>query len=77
LLQEYKAVVTALLSDGSPEKLCETLECWVSLSLSGYIPRDNLDIKHDVLDWHGDHLYTNFHTLYDSLREAGYFIEVI
>ena len=45
-------------------------------STSGYMPRDNLDIKHDVLDWHGDHLFTNFHTLYDSLRDAGYFVEV-
>ncbi|GAX78554.1 hypothetical protein CEUSTIGMA_g5994.t1 [Chlamydomonas eustigma] len=43
----------------------------------GYIPRDNLDIKHDVLDWHGDHLYTNFHNLYDSIRGAGYFIEIL
>ena len=43
----------------------------------GYIPRDNLDIKHDVLDWHGDHLFTNYHTLYDSLTSAGYFVEIL
>lgn len=35
---------------------------------AGYIPRDNLDIKQDILDWHGDHLYTNFHGLYDAAR---------
>jgi hypothetical protein len=35
---------------------------------AGYIPRDNLDIKHDILDWHGDHLFTNYHGLYDALR---------
>ncbi len=43
---------------------------------TGYIPRDNLDIKHDILDWHGDHLFTNFHVLFDRLRDAGYFVEV-
>jgi len=43
----------------------------------GYIPRDNLDIKHDVLDWHGDHPHTNFHQLYDALTAAGYFLEVL
>lgn len=43
----------------------------------GYVPRDNLDIKHDVLDWHGDHPHTNFHQLYDALTDAGYFVEVL
>lgn len=43
----------------------------------GYMPRDNLDIKHDVLDWHGDMLWTNFHTTYDKLRDAGFFVEVL
>jgi membrane-bound transcription factor site-1 protease len=33
------------------------------------MPRDNLDIKHDILDWHGDHLFTNFHNLYNYLRD--------
>jgi hypothetical protein len=36
---------------------------------AGYMPRDNLDIKHDILDWHGDHLFTNFHGLYNYLRD--------
>ena len=44
---------------------------------SGYIPRDNLDIKHDVLDWHGDHLFSNYHTLYDSLTGRGYYVEIL
>ena len=26
----------------------------------GYVPRDNLDRKRDLLDCHGDHLHTNF-----------------
>lgn len=43
----------------------------------GYIPRDNIDIRHDVLDWHGDHPHTNFHQWYDELTNAGYFIEVL
>lgn len=42
----------------------------------GYLPRDNLDVKSDILDWHGDHLHTNFHALFNFLREKGYFVEV-
>ncbi|BBN19114.1 membrane-bound transcription factor site-1 protease [Marchantia polymorpha subsp. ruderalis] len=41
----------------------------------GYIPRDSLDVRNDILDWHGDHLHTNFHGMFDSLRDAGYFLE--
>lgn len=43
----------------------------------GYIPRDNIEMKADVLDWHGDHPHTNFHDLYDALTNAGYFLEVL
>ena len=43
----------------------------------GYIPRDNIDMKSDVLDWHGDHPHTNFHELYDTLTSDGYFVEVL
>ena len=43
----------------------------------GYIPRDNIDMKQDVLDWHGDHPHTNFHQWYDDLTRAGYFVEVL
>ncbi|EFJ52617.1 hypothetical protein VOLCADRAFT_85780 [Volvox carteri f. nagariensis] len=42
-----------------------------------YLPRDNLDVKSDILDWHGDHLHTNFHGLYNTLRDRGYFLEVL
>jgi len=42
-----------------------------------YIPRDNLDMKQDILDWHGDHPATNFHAAYDALRAAGYFVEML
>jgi membrane-bound transcription factor site-1 protease len=43
----------------------------------GYVPRDNLDVKSDVLDWHGDHPHTNYHAMYDSLLDNGYFLEVL
>ncbi|KAL3675240.1 hypothetical protein R1sor_025188 [Riccia sorocarpa] len=43
----------------------------------GYIPRDSLDVRNDILDWHGDHLHTNFHGMFDSLRDAGYFLETL
>lgn len=40
------------------------------------MPRDNLDIKHDILDWHGDHLYTNYHGLFNYLRDKDFYVEV-
>jgi len=43
----------------------------------GYIPRDNLDVRNDILDWHGDHPHTNFHGLYNRLRDEGYFLEIL
>lgn len=42
-----------------------------------YIPRDNLDIKNDILDWHGDHPHTNYHKMFNYLRENGYYLEVL
>ncbi|KAK9697678.1 hypothetical protein RND81_08G053300 [Saponaria officinalis] len=43
----------------------------------GYIPRDSLDVRNDILDWHGDHLHTNFHTTFNMLRDAGYYVETL
>lgn len=43
----------------------------------GYIPIDSFDVRNDLLDWHGDHLHTNFHSLFDMLRGAGYYIETL
>ncbi|KAI8023194.1 Subtilisin-like protease SBT6.1 [Camellia lanceoleosa] len=43
----------------------------------GYIPRDSLDVRNDILDWHGDHLHTNFHIMYNMLRDAGYYVEAL
>ena len=41
----------------------------------GYVPRDNLDMRQDILDWHGDHPATNYHAAWDALRGAGYYVE--
>lgn len=43
----------------------------------GYIPRDNLKIKSDPLDWRGDHIHTNFRDTYQHLRNHGYYIDVL
>ncbi|GMN50537.1 hypothetical protein TIFTF001_019705 [Ficus carica] len=43
----------------------------------GYIPRDSLDVRNDILDWHGDHLHTNFHIMFNMLRDADYYIETL
>lgn len=43
----------------------------------GYFPRDNLRVKNSPLDWNGDHVHSNFKDMYENLREAGYFIEVL
>ncbi|XP_043703885.1 subtilisin-like protease SBT6.1 isoform X2 [Telopea speciosissima] len=43
----------------------------------GYIPRDSLDVRNDILDWHGDHLHTNFHIMFNMLRDAGYHVEIL
>ncbi|XP_027072249.1 subtilisin-like protease SBT6.1 [Coffea arabica] len=43
----------------------------------GYIPKDSLDVRNDILDWHGDHLHTNFHVMFNMLRDAGYFVETL
>ncbi|XP_026479384.1 LOW QUALITY PROTEIN: membrane-bound transcription factor site-1 protease-like [Ctenocephalides felis] len=43
----------------------------------GYFPKDNLKIKTDPLDWNGDHIHTNFKEMYQSLRNKGYYVEVL
>lgn len=34
-------------------------------------------VQSDVLDWHGDHPFTNFHDTLNTLRDAGYFVEIM
>lgn len=43
----------------------------------GYLPRDNLKIKTDPLDWRADHIHTNFRDTYIHLRNSGYYIDVL
>jgi membrane-bound transcription factor site-1 protease len=43
----------------------------------GYLPRDNLKIKSDPLDWRADHVHTNFKDMYTHLRNSGYYIDVL
>eukprot|EP01080_Neovahlkampfia_damariscottae_P002297 gene2297-2470_t len=43
----------------------------------GFIPRDNLNNQKDILDWNGDHIYTNYREMYNYLRRKGYFIEIL
>lgn len=43
----------------------------------GYIPRDSLDVRNDILDWHGDHPHTNFHGMFDMLQDAGFYLEIL
>jgi membrane-bound transcription factor site-1 protease len=44
---------------------------------AGFFPRDNLNDHGEQLDWHGDHPHTNYHGMYDDLKKAGYFIEIL
>ena len=36
-----------------------------------------VQVRNDILDWHGDHPHTNYHDLYDALRDAGLWLEVL
>lgn len=41
------------------------------------MPRDDLKIKSDPLDWRADHIHTNFKDMYTHLRNIGYYVEVL
>eukprot|EP00178_Gracilaria_changii_P027989 TRINITY_DN93_c0_g1_i1.p1 TRINITY_DN93_c0_g1~~TRINITY_DN93_c0_g1_i1.p1 ORF type:complete len:1063 (-),score=121.01 TRINITY_DN93_c0_g1_i1:20649-23837(-) len=43
----------------------------------GYVPRDNLGDSKDMLDWLGDHPHTNYHGLYRSFVDAGFYIDIL
>ncbi|KAL0485149.1 hypothetical protein AKO1_004360 [Acrasis kona] len=43
----------------------------------GYIPRDNLNFKDNILDWTGDSLHTNFKSLFEHLIKRGYHVEIL
>ncbi|CAN0557964.1 unnamed protein product, partial [Ectocarpus sp. 12 AP-2014] len=42
-----------------------------------YFPRDYLGDEADMLDRLGDHLHTNFRTLFEALLNAGYYVEIL
>jgi membrane-bound transcription factor site-1 protease len=44
---------------------------------SGFFPKDDLNAKNQVLDWNGDHMYTNFRELYDRLMSRGYYVDIL
>ena len=44
---------------------------------SGYLPRDALHLKQEPFDWNGDHPFTNFRDLFNHLRAAGFFIDIL
>eukprot|EP01065_Artemidia_motanka_P043110 TRINITY_DN5927_c0_g1_i1.p1 TRINITY_DN5927_c0_g1~~TRINITY_DN5927_c0_g1_i1.p1 ORF type:complete len:1091 (+),score=324.76 TRINITY_DN5927_c0_g1_i1:53-3325(+) len=43
----------------------------------GYVPRDDLQVTSDILEWNGDHPHTNFKDAHDHLVKAGYYIDVL
>ena len=58
----------------------ETLKDGQFPALSGWVRNEVLgmmQVRSDILDWHGDHPATNYHEMYDALRDAGYFLEVL
>ncbi len=44
---------------------------------AGYVPRDVLAQKRETFDWNGDHPHTNFRRLFEHVRRAGYYVEVL
>ena len=51
---------------------------WHSLRYpGGYVPRDDLAVRDDPLDWRVDHVHTNFRAMYEYLRAAGFYVDVL
>ncbi|KAL4152504.1 hypothetical protein PRNP1_009433 [Phytophthora ramorum] len=44
---------------------------------SAFVPRDNLENQHDLMDVSGDHPHTNFHQLWNFLTSEGFFMEIM
>ena len=45
--------------------------------MTAYVPRDDLDVTRNLLDWNGDHPYTNYRTMFMELRALGYYIDLL
>jgi len=43
----------------------------------GYVPRDSLELYDYAYEWHGDHLFTNFHETFKHLYDQGYYVEIL
>eukprot|EP00756_Hemistasia_phaeocysticola_P013388 Hpha_TRINITY_DN15276_c0_g4::TRINITY_DN15276_c0_g4_i1::g.66477::m.66477/K08653/MBTPS1; membrane-bound transcription factor site-1 protease len=43
----------------------------------GYVPRDDLEVTTDILDWNGDHPHTNFKGAFDAVIKAGYYVDIL
>eukprot|EP01094_Clydonella_sp_ATCC50884_P027382 TRINITY_DN7845_c0_g1_i2.p1 TRINITY_DN7845_c0_g1~~TRINITY_DN7845_c0_g1_i2.p1 ORF type:complete len:971 (+),score=167.58 TRINITY_DN7845_c0_g1_i2:79-2991(+) len=42
-----------------------------------FFPRDHVWSKVDPFDWNGDHIHTNYRSLYLQLQEEGYYVDVL
>ncbi|KAF6135723.1 hypothetical protein GIB67_028579 [Kingdonia uniflora] len=49
----------------------------MQIKYEGYVPRDSLEVRNDILDWHGDHLHTNLHVMFNMLRDSGYYVKIL
>ncbi|ETM32641.1 hypothetical protein L914_19995 [Phytophthora nicotianae] len=44
---------------------------------SAFVPRDNLENQHDLMDVAGDHPHTNYHQMWNFLTGEGFFVEIL
>ncbi|KAG7391689.1 Membrane-bound transcription factor site-1 protease [Phytophthora pseudosyringae] len=44
---------------------------------SAFVPRDNLENQHDLMDVAGDHPHTNYHQMWNFLTSEGFFVEIL
>ncbi|GMF39500.1 unnamed protein product [Phytophthora fragariaefolia] len=44
---------------------------------SAFVPRDNLENQHDLMDVAGDHPHTNYYQLWNFLTSEGYYMDIL
>jgi len=77
-LSEASATITVAVIPTPPREKRVLWDAFRSLPYPvGYFPRDNLDVRSDMLDWNADHPHTNFISLYGALKKKGLFLEVL
>ena len=70
--------LTVRLSKPPPRERRLLFDQWHSVRYPpAYVPRDDLAVTDEMLDWTGDHLHTNMRDLFVWLREQGYFVETL